>query len=150
MSPELTLEKEYDQTVDTWSVGVLTYILLCGVPPFYDEKGRKSLMEKKIVKEEPDYSMLDQVSEEGIDFIMKCLIKKKSKRPQIQEMLMHPWIQNITEKSLKGEVKLKAANNMLDFKRADIFQAGIVSLMSGLLTSEKEVNELARMFKTLD
>jgi calcium/calmodulin-dependent protein kinase I len=36
MSPELTCEEDYDERVDTWSTGVLTYILLCGVPPFYD------------------------------------------------------------------------------------------------------------------
>ena len=34
MSPELVKEEEYDNRVDIWSTGVITYILLSGMPPF--------------------------------------------------------------------------------------------------------------------
>ena len=34
MAPELCAEEEYDQRVDTWSIGVIAYILLSGMPPF--------------------------------------------------------------------------------------------------------------------
>lgn len=37
MAPEIIEEKEYDARVDCWSIGVITYILLSGRPPF---KGR--------------------------------------------------------------------------------------------------------------
>ena len=34
MAPELIREKEYDQSVDIWSIGIVTYVCLCGMAPF--------------------------------------------------------------------------------------------------------------------
>ena len=41
MAPELWSEssKEYDSSVDMWALGVITYMILVGTPPFSDEKG---------------------------------------------------------------------------------------------------------------
>ncbi|KAG9402366.1 hypothetical protein AC1031_006980 [Aphanomyces cochlioides] len=36
-APEVIAHRPYEQKCDIWSLGVITYILLCGFPPFYDE-----------------------------------------------------------------------------------------------------------------
>ena len=40
MAPELCQERAYGPNVDVWAVGVITYILLTGKPPFYDRTNR--------------------------------------------------------------------------------------------------------------
>ena len=78
MAPEIVREETYDEKVDTWSVGVITYILLSGRPPF---KGRsKAEMFKSITSSELvfDHKIWESISPEAKDFISMALIKDSS------------------------------------------------------------------------
>ena len=34
MAPEITKSQSYNEKVDIWSIGIITYFLLTGYPPF--------------------------------------------------------------------------------------------------------------------
>jgi serine/threonine protein kinase len=74
MAPELIQEREYDERVDTWSIGVMTYEMLYGTTPFHrpgmvsNQKLRLAICTAKLkFPDEPE------TSEEVKDFIKLCL-----------------------------------------------------------------------------
>jgi calcium-dependent protein kinase len=48
------LNKKYDEKCDVWSVGVITYIILCGCPPFNGNRDAEIL--KNIKKGQFEFS----------------------------------------------------------------------------------------------
>lgn len=92
MSPELIQGNSYDYAVDVWSVGVITYILLCGHAPFYgsdDDQIAKAIVEGGYTF---GYGW-EGVSPKALDFI-RCLLKvDPEKRWTAEEALMHPWLE---------------------------------------------------------
>lgn len=44
LAPELLLGHGYTKTVDWWTLGVLLYEMMTGLPPFYDENVRSTFL----------------------------------------------------------------------------------------------------------
>jgi len=77
MAPELCQEIAYDNKVDVWSVGVITFILLTGQPPFFDNSSKPSKegIYYDIIHNEPKFDLLTDASPELLDFIRVALKK---------------------------------------------------------------------------
>ncbi|XP_075490180.1 LOW QUALITY PROTEIN: calcium-dependent protein kinase 10-like [Primulina tabacum] len=93
MAPEV-LKRNYGPEVDIWSAGVILYILLCGVPPFWaeTEQGVALAILRGVIdfKREP----WSQVSESAKNLVRQMLEPDPQKRLTAQQVLEHPWIQN--------------------------------------------------------
>lgn len=48
VAPEVLLEKAYNKSVDLWSIGIITYLLLCGCLPFDDENSEREIARQTI------------------------------------------------------------------------------------------------------
>jgi len=96
IAPEV-LAKNYNEKCDIWSCGVITFIVLSGIPPFNGATDQEIMKRVKSGK----YSFSDpcwkNVSDQGKDFIAKLLTMKVDKRPSAAECLAHPWIQQANE-----------------------------------------------------
>jgi len=92
VAPEVINRKPYDQKVDMWSIGVTTYLLLCGDTPF-NGKNRQQLF-RRISCDEPTFTddKWGHVSDEAVEFVRKLLTKDPAKRLSAAEALSHRWL----------------------------------------------------------
>ena len=92
-APEIILCKPYNKTVDSWSIGVITYALLFAKLPFYDKERAK--LKQLIVHGQPIYKgfNLPNVSDYAINFMQKFLNKDLNKRMTVAQALEHKWFQ---------------------------------------------------------
>ncbi|XWS73559.1 hypothetical protein CRYUN_Cryun02cG0139800 [Craigia yunnanensis] len=93
MAPEV-LKRNYGPEVDVWSAGVILYILLCGVPPFWAETEQGVAL--AIIRSVIDFKRdpWPKVSDNAKDLVKKMLNPDPKQRLTAQEVLEHPWIQN--------------------------------------------------------
>jgi calcium/calmodulin-dependent protein kinase I len=111
VAPEVLQATGYDKEVDLWSVGVITYLLLCGFPPFYGENLPEVF--EQIMKAAYDFPSpyWDNVSANAKDFIKKLLVVDPKKRLNAQQAMQHPWIaQGGAKTILNTQAKLKDYN----------------------------------------
>ena len=94
IAPE-TIKGEYDEKCDVWSIGVILYYILSGTFPFIGNSNSEIF--EKIYKNEPIFrkNIFNDISENAIDFIKKCLVKNPNQRPSAKECLSHPWLEPI-------------------------------------------------------
>mmetsp|Transcript_9982 Transcript_9982/g.19589 ORF Transcript_9982/g.19589 Transcript_9982/m.19589 type:complete len:351 (+) Transcript_9982:289-1341(+) len=94
VAPEIISGRPYGKEVDMWSLGVITYILLCGYPPFYDENQSRLFRLIKKAKYKFDPEFWSDVSDSAKDLIRGLLVVDPSVRFTVDDVLNHPWIVN--------------------------------------------------------
>jgi len=92
VAPEVLNASGYGKEVDMWSIGVITYILLCGFPPFYGDTVPEIF--EQIMEANFDYpeEYWGSVSKDAKDFINRLLVVDSDKRLTAGDALRHPWL----------------------------------------------------------
>ncbi|XP_019153957.1 PREDICTED: calcium-dependent protein kinase 20-like [Ipomoea nil] len=147
VAPEV-LRKQYGQACDIWSAGVIIYILLSGVPPFWDET-EQGIFEQ-VLKGDLDFvsEPWPSISDSAKDLVKRMLIRDPKRRPTAHEILCHPWVRVggvAPDKPLDSAVlsRLKQFSAMNKLKKI------AVRVIAETL-SEEEIAGLKEMFKMID
>nr|CAB3475920.1 unnamed protein product [Digitaria exilis] len=90
LPPEMVEKTEHDYHVDIWSLGILCYEFLYGLPPF--EAKEHSETYRRIVKVDLKFPLKPFVSPAAKDLISQMLVKNSAHRLPLHKVLEHPWI----------------------------------------------------------
>jgi serine/threonine protein kinase len=88
VAPEV-LNKDYGTKADTWSIGVVTFMLLMGHRPFFGRNETEifmSVLNRSLLIDEMD------LSAEARDFLKVLLDRNEQTRLSANEALSHPWL----------------------------------------------------------
>ncbi|KAL3782935.1 hypothetical protein ACHAWO_011384 [Cyclotella atomus] len=154
VAPEV-LNREYTKSCDIWSIGVITYILLCGYPPFYGDTDNQifdSVRTGRFDFPSPDW---DGISDSAKDFIRSMLKRDPTKRSTAAESLNHPWIQEMT---MSTRARRNLRSSIVFSKKSITFKKyrGMQKLQKAALTwiatnvTNDEVAQLKDVFKKID
>ena len=151
-SPEV-VDNLYDEKCDEWSCGVLMYILLGGIPPFYGDTEEEIF--DKIKKCEYDFSPppFKKVSKNCKDLIRRLLEPKKQYRIKAAEALRHPFFtESFDPNSAMTENKdlsvIKKFINPVKYQ-SKFHEAVVVFLSVSFLPADEE-NSLKAVFRYMD
>ncbi|KAF2869510.1 kinase-like domain-containing protein [Massariosphaeria phaeospora] len=114
-APEVMLKKGHGKPVDMWSMGVITYTLLCGYSPFRSENLSDLIEECKNGRVVFHERYWKDVSKDAKEFIKLLLQPDPNQRPTSQTALQHIWLsgKTATDHNLLPEIRAYVAKARL-------------------------------------
>ena len=149
IAPEV-LNKNYNSKCDIWSCGVITYILLSGMPPFNGQSDQEIMKKVRAGSFSFDDKVWNNISDNCKDFISKLLTYKPEERPTASEALQHPWIVELSTVQIDESMAMSALDNLKGFKADTTMKQATFAFIASQLLSKTERDGLAKVFKAFD
>ena len=147
VAPEV-LKRNYSCEADIWSAGVILYILLSGVPPFWAQTD--TAIFEAVRKGQYDLvgDPWPKISESAKGLIRRILMGNPAERMSAEDILNHPWVRedgDAPDTPLDNVVmkRMKKFTDMNRFKKVGMLA------MAKTLTNE-EISGMKQMFKQFD
>ena len=149
VAPQI-LEGRYDHKCDIWSVGVITYVLLCGYPPFFGDSDQEILARVRTGKFSFPEAEWRSISKDAKDLISKLLEFDATKRISAEKALSEPWIKNTAPNSkLDINLEKNLVASLRTFRAASKLKKVALAVIAQQL-NESEIETLRSTFQALD
>ncbi|RLN33231.1 calcium-dependent protein kinase 28-like [Panicum miliaceum] len=147
VAPEVLKRKSGPES-DVWSIGVITYILLCGRRPFWDKT--EDGIFKEVLKNKPDFRRKPwpNITPAAKDFVQKLLVKDPRARLTAAQALSHDWVRE-GGKASEIPLDISVLHNMRQFVKYSRFKQFALRALASTLNSE-ELSDLRDQFNAID
>ena len=103
-APEVLRGIPYNKTADTWTIGIMIYLLIIGCLPFDDANEMNKIKEMTINEEIPFPNVIcKKKTQESIYLLENILRKDPTKRMNIEEILKSKWVQKFCKSNICKE-----------------------------------------------
>ncbi|KAL1537796.1 Calcium-dependent protein kinase 33 [Salvia divinorum] len=147
VAPEV-LRRKYGKEADVWSAGVMLYILLSGVPPFWGDNERAIF--DSVLRGNVDFETKPwpSISESAKDLVRRMLTQDPKKRITAAQVLEHPWLKEGGEASDKP-IDSAVLTRMKQFRAMNKLKKLALKVIAENLSTE-EIHGLKAMFTNMD
>ncbi|KAL5196762.1 hypothetical protein ABZP36_000274 [Zizania latifolia] len=147
VAPEVLNRKSGPES-DVWSIGVITYILLCGRRPFWDKT--EDGIFKEVLKNKPDFRRKPwpNITPCAKDFVQKLLVKDPHARLTAAQALSHEWVREGGQAS-DIPLDISVLHNMRQFVKYSRFKQFALRALASTLNPE-ELSNLRDQFNAID
>ena len=149
IAPEV-LKQKYNEKCDTWSIGVIMYMIIVGKAPFDGENDEEILENIKTGVYDYKNKKLLSTSKECQDLISKLLEVDTKKRLSAKEALNHIFFKNFHGRKLFSNFKMKEIdvylNNLLNYKFQSKFQQLVLAFIVHNIPFTNETKNILKLF----
>ncbi|KAJ4700600.1 putative Calcium-dependent protein kinase [Melia azedarach] len=146
VAPEV-LQRNYGKEMDVWSAGVILYILLSGVPPFWDETEKgifEAILEGNL---DLQSSPWPSISTSAKDLIRRMLTKDPKQRITAAQALEHPWLKD--GETPDRPIDSAVLSRMKQFRAMNKMKKLALKVIAENLSTE-EIKGLKETFNNID
>lgn len=140
--------KNYSEACDLWSVGVMTYVMLCGKPPFW---GTREQHFKAAKKEQYPFkdAPWDKMNPQAKDFVSKLLKAKPADRLPIKDVIKHLWLTSNIDGSADQGASADVLKNLDNFCAQSTFKRMCITAVARQL-DHKHLKDIHQVFREMD
>jgi len=138
--------RSYTEACDLWSMGVLTYVMLCGKPPFWgtrEQHFKAAKNERYPFRDDP----WDRMNPQAKDFVKQLLKAKPENRLKIKECVTHPWL--ATPPAETSECASGVLANLKNYSAQSTFSRMCITAVARQL-DHKHLKDIHQVFRSMD
>jgi calcium-dependent protein kinase len=150
IAPEV-LQQNYNEKCDTWSVGVILYMMLVGRAPFDGKDDEEIILKINSADYNSKEPKLMKHSPEVRDLVSKLLEKDTDKRYSAREAIAHPWFQKYGGRSLYSNFKREEIepyiNNLFNYYFNSKIQQLVIAFLVHNLPNDDSTITVLKLFR---